>query len=242
MDASITSFSHSLSGYARIKVVASFDELVSTRFGGEINALCWPRTLVGDFAEVAARVAVGEEDIATLDAAWLRGLELSAAGKAAVEILIEDQERLRRLGMAPELNCIRQYRKDEPGEAVPLDVYSFHADSATIEADTWLCSYCESCSQGLLNEEARKCVDVPELRADLLRRYGGKDDADFAEYLHENSYDLHYVPTPQARPYSFGLGNLWRIATDYPGSPVPPCVHRAPDTVAGRPPRLLLIS
>ncbi len=41
---------------------------------------------------------------------------------------------------------------------------------------------------------------------------------------------------------SFGLGNLWRIAVDYPGSPVPPCIHRAPITRPGRPPRLLLIS
>ena len=36
--------------------------------------------------------------------------------------------------------------------------------------------------------------------------------------------------------------HLWRIAVDYPGSPVPPCVHRAPETRPGRPPRLLLIS
>ena len=45
-----------------------------------------------------------------------------------------------------------------------------------------------------------------------------------------------------AEPFSFGLGNLWRIAVEYPDSPVPPCVHRAPATIPGRPPRLLLIS
>ena len=40
------------------------------------------------------------------------------------------------------------------------------------------------------------------------------------EYLAENCYDLHYAPVPQARPFTFGVGNLWRIAVDFPGSPV----------------------
>ena len=61
-------------------------------------------------------------------------------------------------------------------------------------------------------------------------------------YLNENFFDLHYAPLPQARPFSFGLGHLWRIATEHPGSPVPPCIHRAPATLPGQPPRLLLIS
>lgn len=230
------------SSFRRVKVVGSFDELATTRFGGDVNALVWPRVLTGDFDEIVARVAAREDDISTLEDEWLRGLGLSAAGRAAVEILIQDQERLRALGLAPELNCIQRYPKDEASAVVPIDVYSFHVDSATVEADTWLCSYTESSSEGLLNEEALKCVDDPATRAELLGRYGGKDDADFAEYLRENCYDLHYVPRTGARPYTFGLGHFWRIATDYPGSPVPPCVHRAPDTIPGRPPRLQLIS
>ena len=44
---------------------------------------------------------------------------------------------------------------------------------------------------------------------------------------------LHYAPLPHARSFSFGKGNLWRIAVDYPGSPVPPCIHRAPATLLG---------
>ena len=47
---------------------------------------------------------------------------------------------------------------------------------------------------------------------------------------------------PGARPWSFGVGHLWKIACLYDGSPVPPCVHRAPPTIPGQPPRLLLIS
>jgi len=62
------------------------------------------------------------------------------------------------------------------------------------------------------------------------------------EYLNENFYDLHYAPVEGAQPFSFGLGNFWRIATEYPGSPVPPCIHRAPPDAPGRAPRLLLIS
>ena len=125
---------------------------------------------------------------------------------------------------------------------MPTDVYSFHVDSATVEADTWLCTYAEASSEGLSNEEAIRRVDIPETRALLLEEFGGEDDEAFAEYLADNCYDLHYLPLPGAQPFSFGVGNLWRIATQYPGSPVLPCIHRAPATVPGRPPRLLLIS
>jgi len=225
---------------ARVKVVASFDALVSTPFGDGVNALCWPRTLPGNFNEVVEQLSASA-DIASLDDASLRALPLSPAGRIAVEILIEDQERLRALGLAPVLDCIQRYPRDDDA-IVPTDVYSFHADSATVETDTFLCSYTEASSEGLLNEEAQRCVDVPAIRAELLRRFGGNDDEAFREFLRDHCYDLHYVPRPHARPFSFGLGNFWRIAVDYPGSPVPPCVHRAPATVPGRPPRLLLIS
>jgi len=85
-------------------------------------------------------------------------------------------------------------------------------------------------------------VEIPETRAALLQLFGGADDEAFRDYLSENYYDLHYAAAPGARPFSFGQFNLWRIALDYPGSPVPPCIHRAPDPIRGHPPRLLLIS
>ena len=85
-------------------------------------------------------------------------------------------------------------------------------------------------------------MNIPETRAALLQQFGGGENDDFLEYLSEHCYDLHYAPVAQARPFSFGLWNLWRIAVDWPGSPVPPCLHRAPETVPGEPPRLLLIS
>ena len=131
----------------------------------------------------------------------------------------------------------------EPPEGLfHTDVHSFHIDTATAAADTYLCTYVGATSEGLRDDEAQRRVDVPETRAELLRLYGGEDDAGFFEYLAENFYDLHFAPLPHARPFSFGVGNLWRIAIEYPGSPVPPCIHRAPLTLPGHPARLLLIS
>ena len=228
-------------GYTRIKVVGSFDELVSTPFGGGVNALCWPRTLPGDFGEVVERLGVGD-GITTLDDTRLLALSLSAEGTAARDILLRDQALLRSRDLSPGLDCIRGYLHEVENGPVPTHVQSFHVDSATVEADTWLCTYHGPSSEGLRNDEARRRVDIPEIRAELLKLHGGADDDGFLEYLNENFFDLHYAPLPQARPFSFGLGHLWRIATEHPGSPVPPCIHRAPATLPGQPPRLLLIS
>lgn len=228
-------------GYPRIKVVKCFDELVATPFTDGINALCWPRTLTGDFGEVVERLGPCE-GIVALDDARLQNLRVSAAGRAAIDLLLEDQRRLRARELDPILNCIGDYPRDENASPVSTDVFSFHADSAPAEIDTWLCTYHGPASEGLRNDEARRRVDLPETRAELLRRFGGEESASFLEYLSDHCYDLHYAPVPQARPFSFGLGNLWRIAVSYPGSPVPPCIHRAPETLPSHPPRLLLIS
>ena len=228
-------------GYTRIKVVKSFNELVTTPFEGDLNALCWQRTLAGNFNEVVEHLCLSEE-MTTLDDSRLRSLPLSAEGRAAVDTLLADQQLLRSFGLAPILDCIHGYPRDEATEAVPTDVYSFHADSAPVPTDTYLCSYTEAASEGLRNDEAQRRVDIPGTRAQLLNQFGGEDNDDFLEYLNENCYDLHYSADPQAQPFSFGLANLWRIAIQYPGSPVPPCIHRAPETLPGRPPRLLLIS
>lgn len=225
----------------RIKPVHSFAELAATPFAGGVNALCWERALEGDFPEVVTLLGQDDEAIVTLDESRLLALPVSPAGRVAVDRMIADLRLLRALGGEPVLNCIHGYPRDEEPGPVATDVFSFHADSAPVEADTWLCTYHGAPSEGLNNEEALKRVDVPATRAALLRQYGGEDNAAFREYLAENCYDLHYVPTPSARPYSFGVGHLWRIAVDWPGSPVPPCIHRAPATQPGQP-RLLLIS
>ena len=229
--------------YSRIKIVQSFQELVTTPFAGGVNALCWPRELPGDFGEVVARLGPGEaEAITTLEETSLLALPVGPGGRVAIDHMLADWRRLRELGRDPALNCIYGYPRDEEPGPVATDVFSYHADSAPVEADTWLCTYFGPPSEGLRNDEARRRADVPATRAALLEHYGGNDDAGFREYLAENCYDLHYAPAPGARSFSFGLGNLWRIAVDWPSSPVPPCIHRAPDTRSGDPPRLLLIS
>lgn len=219
----------------------SFAELLGTPFVDGVNALCWPRLLSAEFGEVVEKLG-GAGEIVTIEDEQLAALQLSKAGRRAIEILREDLRRLRYAGRDPVLNCIHRYPRDEAPGPVRTDVFSWHADSAPVEADTWLCTYDGAPSEGLPNEEAQRRVDLPEVRAELHKLLGMEnDDAEFREALREHCFDLHYAPLPHARPYSFGVGNLWRIAVDWPGSMVPPCIHRAPETPPGQPPRLLLI-
>lgn len=229
------------SGYPRIQTVNTFHELITTPFGRGVNALCWRRTLPGDFSEIVTQLGTGD-GIATIDEARLQALRVSAAGRVAIDLLLADLERLRDHDLDPMLNCINGYPRDENPGLVATDVFSFHADSATVPTDTWLCTYHGPPSEGLRNEDAQKHVNIPEIRAALLNTFGGEDNEGFLEYLKDNCYDLHYAANAEARPFSFGVGNLWRIAVDYPDSPVPPCIHRAPETIPNQPPRLLLIS
>ncbi len=229
-----------VAGERRVRQVASFDALLKTPFEGDVNALCWLRTLPGDFGEVMAKlgggtgiVAVSDDEVAALD--------LSPAGRLAADGLIADQRLLRAHDLDPTLNCIHDCVRGPEAGIVPTDVTSFHVDSSPIEVDTWLCTYLGACSEGIVNEEAVRKVDIPEVRAALLAEYGGVDDDGFSEYLSDCSYEYHYAPLEGARPYPFGRFALWRIATLWPGNPVLPCIHRAPENHPGSP-RLLLIS
>lgn len=235
-----------ISDYHRIRCVQSFAELAAARFTEGVNALCWSRSLPGDFSEIV-RLLGQTEAIDVIDEARLQALDLSPAGRAAVAVIIEDLRLLRELERDPVLNLIHGYPRDEDAGPVATDVFSWHADSAPVEADTWLCTYHGSPSEGLRNEEAVRRVEVPVTRAELLKLYGGADGAGFREFLHEHCYDLHFAargasetPSQSNGIYSFGHFNLWRIAVDWPGSPVPPCVHRAPATIPGQP-RLMVI-
>lgn len=224
-----------------VRLVASFDELIATPFAGDVNALCWPRSLSGDFQEIVDRLKA-DSGITTIEDDDLRALSLSPAGAVARDVLLADQAMLRRQGLAPMLDCITGYPRDAAAGPIPTDVYSFHVDSAPVPADTYLCTYIGASSEGLANDKAIRRVDDAETRAELLQTYGGPDDAGFAAYLNERCYDLHYQPIPGAAAYAFGLGNLWRIAIAYPACPVRPCIHRAPMMPLGAPARLLLIS
>jgi hypothetical protein len=223
-----------------VRFVAGFAELLATPFTAEVNALCWRRHLPGDFAAVIAALDPGQ-GIVELAEEQLMSLKLSPAGRIAVEAMLADLRLLRDHDLAPSLNGVHDCVPSPDAGVVPTDVTSFHVDSAPVEVDTWLCTYHGACSEGLGPGDAVPKVELPEIRAALLREYGGADDAGFAEFLHEHNYDSHYAPRPGATPYAFGTFALWRIATRWPGSPAPPCVHRAPVNPPGSP-RLLLIS
>ncbi len=227
-------------GQPRVRQVRTFEELLRTPFADSVNALCWERTLPGDFTEVTAKLGPGE-GIVPLEDGRVRALDLTPSGRLAAEAMLADQQLLRDHDLAPSLNCVYDCVRGPDAGSVPTDVTSFHVDSAPVEVDTWLCTYHGACSEGLRNEDALLKVEIPEIRAALLKEYGGAEDAGFAEFLHEHSYDSHYAPKPGATPYPFGTFALWRIATRWPGSPVPPCIHRAPENHPGSP-RLLLIS
>jgi hypothetical protein len=96
----------------RVRTVHSFEELVETPFADGVNALCWPRTLPGPFGEVVEKLGPGEE-IVTIEEEQLGALDVSAAGRIAIEVLREDLRRLRELERDPVLNCIHSYPRDD---------------------------------------------------------------------------------------------------------------------------------
>lgn len=228
-----------------VRLVGSFQELLEAPFTGDVNALCWPRTLPGDFQEIVDRLQAApgiiRPGISTIEDEDLDALTLSPAGRQARDILLADQKLLRRHGLDPILDCVTGHPRGD-GAPIPTDVYSFHVDSAPVEADTWLCTYVGASSEGVANASAVRRIDVAETRAELLSVYGGADAEGFAGWLGDHFFDLHYVPLPGASTYAFGIGNLWRIAIAHPHAPVPPCIHRAPLSLPGAPARLLLIS
>lgn len=229
------------SDFPCVRIVNSFDELVTTRFAGAVNAICWPREVVGDYTEIDQRLPA-IDDITSIDEEDLRGLNLSPSGALARDQLIRDQRLLTSHGLDPSLDIVPATEPDLQGAPIRTDVGDWHVDSATVEADTYLCSYLGASTEGIRNEDATCQIDVPTVREKLRQLYDGADDAKFRAHLSEHFYDLHYATPPDARIYSFGIGHLWRIATQYPGSPVPPCIHRAPAPTSDHSRRLLLIS
>lgn len=222
----------------QIYCVTGFQELVSTPFYGEVNAMCWTRKLKGDFAEIVNKVELNG-NMSELSEEQLCRLQLSADGQLAREILLNDLKALKAHGAAPILNLIRCYDRDDNVPFFPTDVYSFHVDRSPIPTDTFLCTYYGDSSEILPNAEAEQKVLIPEIRTELKKLYDGPDEG-FEDFLTEHFFDLHYQAKPTARPVSLGLGHLWRLAIDHPERQVPPCVHRAPVEKSGQT-RLMLI-
>jgi hypothetical protein len=218
--------------------VTNFEALVSTPFDGATNAICWNRTVTGDFGEIVNKIPLNE-NITVLEPEELCALQLSEQGQLARAIILHDLQLLTAHGAAPTLNLIRCYDRDEALPFFPTDVYSFHADRSPVPTDTFLCTYYGAPSEILPNAQAQQKVLVPEIREELKKLYGGADEG-FESFLSEHFFDLHYQAAPGAQPVSLGTGNLWRLAIDHPGSQVLPCIHRAPEEKTGQP-RLLLI-
>lgn len=222
----------------QIHYVTNFQDLVSTPFQEEINAICWTRELKGDFAEIVNKIEL-TENITTLEQEELSELQLSQQGQLAREILLNDLQLLKAHGASPILNLIKCYEQDNTYPFFSTDVYSFHVDRSPVPTDTFLCTYYGESSEIVPNSQAIQKVLVPEIRNELKKIYGGSDDG-FDSFLSDHFFDLHYLPKPEAQLISLGLGHMWRLAVDHPESQVLPCLHRAPKEKNGQT-RLLMI-
>ncbi len=228
----------SFSAENQIQCVTNFQDLISTPFTGNINAICWTRKLIGDFSEIIRKVELNG-NISVIEEVELHKLELSEQGQLAREILLNDFKVLKAHGVSPILNVINHYDRDDAYPLFPTDVYSWHVDRSPIPTDTFLCTYLGESSEILPNAQAKKKVLIPEICEQLKKLFNGADEH-FESFLNEHFFDLHYQALPKAKPISMGNSHLWKLAVDHPESKVLPCIHRAPKENIGEL-RLLMI-
>lgn len=229
---------NTISSNHRIGVVSSFPELVETQFLGVMNAICWERSLTGDFKEIVSKLQLNE-NITEISVEDLLALQLSEDGDHARKVILNDMQLLNDFGASPSLNLLKKYERDEEFGFISTDVYSYHVDRSPIGTDTFLCTYHGAASDILPNEQATQKVLIPEIREKLRELHDGQEE-EFEDFLKEYFFDLHYEAKPNAQPINLGVGHLWRLAVDHPEQKVLPCVHRAPVENDGEY-RLLLI-
>jgi hypothetical protein len=218
--------------------VTNFQELISSSFQGNINAINWSRELKGDYKEIVDAI-VFEGNLIEINKEDLLALNLTEQGEIARNVLLEDLKLLEDHGASPILNIIKYYEEDDSFPFFPTDVYSYHVDRSPIATDTFLCTYFGSPSELIPNEQAIQKITIPTIREELSKLYDGKP-ADFESFLSEHFFDLHYQAKSNTQPTRALLGHMWRLAVDHPKSEVLPCVHRAPKEANGQK-RLLLI-
>ena len=218
--------------------VTNFQELISSSFQGNINAINWSRELKGDYKEIVDAI-VFEGNLIEINKEDLLALNLTEQGEIARNVLLEDLKLLEDHGASPILNIIKYYEEDDSFPFFPTDVYSYHVDRSPIAIDTFLCTYFGSPSELIPNKQAIQKITIPAIREELSKLYDGKP-ADFESFLSEHFFDLHYEAKANILPTRAELGHMWRLAVDHPKSEVLPCVHRAPKEANGQK-RLLLI-
>lgn len=211
---------------SQIKVVPTFEELITTEFKGENNAICWERTLEGNFEELVSKLQL-KDNITEITTEDLLHLNLSNEGDKARIRILKDLELLQNFGAQPSLNLLKSYERDDEFDFISTDVYSYHVDRSPLLIDTYLCTYFGAASDIIRNDECIQKIQIPETRKELRKLFDRKDDS-FDEFLEDNFFDLHYQALPSAKPTNLGIGNLWRLAVDHPEQSVLPCVHRAP--------------
>ena len=229
---------NTFSDNAQISVVSTFSELVNSSFQADMNALCWYRSLVGDFKEIVAKLEL-KENITEISVEDLLALQLSENGHFAREIILKDIQLLTDFGASPSLNLLKSYERDDELDFISTDVYSYHIDRSPIATDTFLCTYHGAASDILPNAQVEQKILIPEIREQLKKLHDGPE-TEFETFLEDYFFDLHYQPKSNAKPVNLGSGHLWRLAVDHPTQQVLPCVHRAPTENEGEY-RLLLI-
>lgn len=222
----------------QIKCVSTYTDFINTPFKDINNAICWERKLEGNFLEIVEKIEL-KENITVVDPIKLSKLTLSKEGEIARDLILSDLKALKNHGASPTLNLIKNYMRDDVYPYFPTDVYSFHVDRSPVPTDTYLCTYYGASSDILLNTQAEQKIHIPEIRNELKTLYDGPE-AGFNSFLSEHFFDLHYQAKLNSKPINLGLGHLWKLAVDYPGNKVLPCVHRAPKEKDGEY-RLLLI-
>lgn len=229
---------NTVSSNQQVIEVSSFSELINARFQGRMNAICWSRSLLGDFTEIVAKLEL-KANVTEVSIAELLALQLSVQGNIAREIILKDIQQLTDFGASPTLNLLKNYERDQELDFISTDVYSYHVDRSPIETDTFLCTYHGAASDLLPNDQVEQKILIPEIRNKLKELHDGPED-EFEAFLEDYFFDLHYHPKTDAIPVNLGLGHLWRLAVDHPTQQALPCVHRAPLEKHGEY-RLLLI-
>lgn len=210
----------------QIEKVSTFSELTDTNFHGNMNAICWYRSLAGDFKEIVSKLQL-KDNITEVSVEDLLALELSEKGSIARKVILNDVQLLSDFGALPSLNLLKKYDRDEELGFISTDVYSYHVDRSPIGTNTFLCTYYGVASDILANDQAEQKILIPEIREKLKKLHDGPDE-EFEDFLKEYFFDLHYEPKPNAQPINLGVGHLWRLAVDHPAQHVLPCIHRAP--------------